>query len=345
MSGPVLVGRAAAFPSDLGLGADGPRALSGDDAWALLFGGDWEAELERRGLQRDRARERHGVVTREWLHAPGAPRAVERGTERLAVAAAERALADARRTGAEVDLVVVASSTPDRVSASLAARVCQALGCEGNAFDVRAGGAAAILGWAAAARWPVDAGRCAVVVAAETPSAYLSAEDPANALLFGDGAAALVLHHDPDSVGGLAALAGFTRAAHGRPFSVPGELPPRADEVAAGAFRLQAPDAEYRAGLARAWAELATQLRGRVAALPPREATLLANAATRAGAEACARDVGLSPAPALAALARHGACGAASCLIALAELDELPARTVLAAVGGGVHAAGLVWDA
>ena len=345
MSGLRLVGRGAAFPSDLGLGADGPRALSGDDAWRLLLGDGWEAELERRGLERDRARERHGVTTREWLHRPGAAPVHDRGAERLATRAAERALDSAGLRGEHCDLVVVATSTPDRIGASLSARVAASVGASRASLDVRAGGAGGVLAWLVAARWLGAQGRSALVVAVESPSAYLHAEDPGNALLFGDAAGAIVLRRDDAGDAGCAAAVERTQPPTGTSFTVPGPLPPTSAALERGEYRLRPPDRAYRDRLGSAWRNLAVELKDRILELEPRSAELCANAATRALAEQVAEGLGLSPLPTLAALARHGACGSAACLVALAELDALPPRLVLAAVGGGVHAAGLVWDA
>ncbi len=343
MSGLTLAGRGVAFPSDLGLGADGPRKLAGADVWALLWGPDWRAEIARRGLDGERARLVHGVSEREWLHRPGVRPSVDRGTERLATCAARRALEASATSAGEIDLLVTATSTPDRIGASLAARLARELGVRGASFDVRAGGAGGVLAWIAAARWLQAEGRSALVVAAEAPSAYLHAGDPSNALLFGDGAGALVLRREAGADTGIAAAFSSTHALAGRPLSLPGALPPDAEACEAGAYALCAPDGPYVEGLRAVWDGLAAELGARLRALPAAPTVALGNPATRERALLLSQQLGLAPQALLHSLGSHGACGAAAPLIALAELQELAPRLVLAAVGGGVHAAGLIW--
>ena len=117
------------------------------------------------------------------------------GTAALATCAAERALAAAGIGGAELDLIVVATSTPDHLTPPTACEVQPALGAFGAAcFDVEAGFA----GWLYAlvlANALVTAGqaRTALVISAEKLSTVADRTDPNTGPLFGDGAGAVVL--------------------------------------------------------------------------------------------------------------------------------------------------------
>ena len=94
-----------------------------------------------------------------------------------------------------MDLIIVATTTPDAVFPSTACRVQAALGCRGSAaFDVQAvcSGFVYALGTADGL---IRAGsyKRALVIGAETLSRVVNWEDRSTCVLFGDGAAAVVL--------------------------------------------------------------------------------------------------------------------------------------------------------
>jgi 3-oxoacyl-[acyl-carrier-protein] synthase III len=116
----------------------------------------------------------------------------------LAAAAGRAALADAGVDAAELDLVVVATTSPDEMSPHAATFVAGALGAaRAGALDVSAAcvGFLSALGLAASA---IEAGRArqVLVVGADLLSRYLDGHDRQSAMLFGDGAGAVVLSGD-----------------------------------------------------------------------------------------------------------------------------------------------------
>jgi 3-oxoacyl-[acyl-carrier-protein] synthase-3 len=117
----------------------------------------------------------------------------------LAVEAGRRALQHAGMTAAELDLVVVATTTPDNTFPATATRVQAKLGMErGAAFDVQAVCSGFIYALAVADNF-IKAGqaRSALVIGAETFSRILDWEDRGTCVLFGDGAGAVVLRSVP----------------------------------------------------------------------------------------------------------------------------------------------------
>jgi len=121
----------------------------------------------------------------------------ERGvtTSQLATEAAKRALADAGVQAADVDLIIVATSTPDFVFPSTACLVQANLGAKGGAaFDVQAVCSGFVYALSTADAF-VRAGRarCALVIGAEVFSSILDWNDRGTCVLFGDGAGAVVL--------------------------------------------------------------------------------------------------------------------------------------------------------
>jgi 3-oxoacyl-[acyl-carrier-protein] synthase-3 len=150
---------------------------------------------ERIGVDSDWIVRRTGIRERRYA-------APDERTSDLAVAAARRALSDADRKPSDVDLVLVATMTPDELTPNTAPLVAEALGIKVAAFDV----GAACTGWLAAlsvGAAQVETGRseCVLVIGAETLSRVTNMDDKRTASLFGDGAGAVVL--SPDGEGAI----------------------------------------------------------------------------------------------------------------------------------------------
>jgi 3-oxoacyl-[acyl-carrier-protein] synthase-3 len=122
-------------------------------------------------------------------------------TSHLAVKAAERALAHADVKASELDLIVLATATPDETFPATATRVQAALGmANGAAFDVQAVCAGFIYALSVAdSMLKSGTASKALVIGAETFSRILDWHDRATCVLFGDGAGAIVLSAEQGS--------------------------------------------------------------------------------------------------------------------------------------------------
>lgn len=132
--------------------------------------------------------------------------ATDETTTDLALAAARQALTDARLDTDRVDLVVVATSTPDSPCPSVAARVAAGLAVAAPAIDVNGACTGFVHALAFAASHlggPVHAAdgaaRHALVIGADRYRSLTDPADRATAVLFGDGAAAVVVRIEPDT--------------------------------------------------------------------------------------------------------------------------------------------------
>jgi len=116
-------------------------------------------------------------------------------TATLGAQAARRALADAGLTAADVDLIIVATSTPDRTFPASATQIQAALGItRGAAFDLQAVCSGFVYGLTTAdALLRCEQSQCALVIGSETFSRILDWSDRATCVLFGDGAGAAVV--------------------------------------------------------------------------------------------------------------------------------------------------------
>lgn len=137
-----------------------------------------------------------GIRERRW--------AEKESTSDLAVQASRTALEGAGLAAADLDLIVVATTTPDMPLPATANAIQQKLGCPHvPAFDL----SAACSGWLYAlsvGRQFIMTGtyRNVLVVAAEEMSKFTNKTDRATAFLFGDGSGAAVLTADKPSRGG-----------------------------------------------------------------------------------------------------------------------------------------------
>jgi 3-oxoacyl-[acyl-carrier-protein] synthase-3 len=113
----------------------------------------------------------------------------------LALHAARHALEAAGRSAADVDLIIVATSTPDMVFPSTACMLQEKLGVHGcPAFDMQAVCSGFVYALSVAdSMIRTGAARCALVIGAEVFSRILDFKDRTTCVLFGDGAGAVVL--------------------------------------------------------------------------------------------------------------------------------------------------------
>lgn len=116
-------------------------------------------------------------------------------TASLALEAAKKALANAQVDASEIDLIIVATSTPDNTFPSSATKVQDGLGIRhGVAFDLQAVCSGFVFAMATADKFLISGShRKALVIGAEVFSRILDWEDRTTCVLFGDGAGAVVL--------------------------------------------------------------------------------------------------------------------------------------------------------
>lgn len=163
---------------------------------------------------------RSGIAARHYA-------APEQCSSDLAVIAAQRALEMAGRTASEVDLVIVASSTPDFYGSfpSTACVVQQKLGMNNTsaAFDVQAVCSGFVYALSTADAF-IRSGnyKRVLVIGAEVFSRILDFSDRTTCVLFGDGAGAVLLEASPEP--GILASKLHADGRHADVLSVPASL-------------------------------------------------------------------------------------------------------------------------
>ena len=162
-----IAGTGGYLPAEILTNADLARRIDTDDEWVRT----------RTGI-----RERHIAAADEQ-------------TSDLALVAAQRALGAAKLAPDQVDMIIVATTTPDMVFPSTACILQDKLGVKnGPAFDVQAVCSGFVYALAIADRMVASgAAQNALVVGAEIYSRILDWSDRGTCVLFGDGAGAVVL--------------------------------------------------------------------------------------------------------------------------------------------------------
>ena len=161
----------------IGCGSYLPDRILGNDELSSMVDTSDEWIVSRTGI-----RQRHIAADGQF-------------TSDLAVKASSRALENAGISADEVDLIIVATTTPDNTFPSVATKVQAKLGLEkGAAFDIQAVCSGFIYGLAVADNF-IKAGQAETVllVGAETFSRIIDWQDRSTCVLFGDGAGAVVL--------------------------------------------------------------------------------------------------------------------------------------------------------
>ena len=133
-------------------------------------------------------RERTGITQRHRARD-------DQPTSDLAVEAAKRALADAGRTAAEVDLIIVATTTPDMTFPSVASIVQRKIGAPTCiAFDVQAVCSGFVYALSVADGFVAHSmAKCALIIGAEEMTRLMDWTDRSTCVLFGDGAGCVVV--------------------------------------------------------------------------------------------------------------------------------------------------------
>lgn len=121
-------------------------------------------------------------------------------TSTLGVEAARRAMLAAEVKAEDIDLIILGTTTPDKIFPSTACIIQRQLGVSpGPAFDIQAVCSGFVYALDVANRFIQTGGaKTALVIGSETLSRIVNWKDRSTAILFGDGAGAVVLQHSDE---------------------------------------------------------------------------------------------------------------------------------------------------
>jgi 3-oxoacyl-[acyl-carrier-protein] synthase-3 len=167
MSGLTITGWGTALPERVVTNADLAETLDTSDEWIV----------ERTGIRERRV----GGTTSE-----------------LAIAAGRAALDKAGLEGSDIDVLLLATTTGDRIVPATAPAIQDALGISGGAVDLNAACSGFVYGLVLANGLLATGARRVLLIGAETLSKITDWSDRSNAILFGDGAGAIVIEATED---------------------------------------------------------------------------------------------------------------------------------------------------
>ncbi len=258
-------------------------------------------------------------------------------TSDLALHAARNALDMAGIAATDVDLVIVATTTPDMVFPSTAAILQGKLGAPGGAaFDLQAVCSGFVYALAVADRMLAGGmARNALVVGAEIYSRILDWNDRGTCVLFGDGAGAVVLV--PSQVPGIVSAHLHADGRYGAMLSVPGTL---ADGAVSGSPYVHMDGGGVFKFAVRVMAEVAQEALGENGLDATAIDWLIPHQANVRIIDATAKKLGVPPEKVVVTVDRHANTSAASIPLALDEAvrdGRIVAghRVLLLGVGGG----------
>lgn len=119
-------------------------------------------------------------------------------TSSLAIDAAQAALERIGRRGSDVDMLLLSTTTPEQTVPATSATVSAALGTGGGAMDLNAACAGFVYGLVVGDGMIASGAKRVLLIGSDTLSAITDWDDRSTAVLFADGAGAVVLEPDPD---------------------------------------------------------------------------------------------------------------------------------------------------
>ncbi len=267
----------------------------------------------------------------------------------LSLQAAQAALEVANLDPARLDVIIVATVTPDHVFPATACMLQDALGAEkAAAFDLSAGCTGFVYGLSVAADM-LTAGnyRYALVVGAETLSRIVDWTDRNTCVLFGDGAGAVVLQASEAEGGVLSHVLG-SDGSGGELLILPAggsALPATSETIIKRQHFLQMQGRQVFRFATRIMVEASEQALGRAGQVVDDVALFIPHQANDRILQAAARGLGIPEERMFSNLDRYGNTSAASIPIALCEAIEqglVKSDDLIVCVGFG---AGLTWAA
>ena len=183
--GCAITGWASALPSTVVTNQDIMTLFDTSDEWIV----------ERTGIRQRRAADGPFVTPKPSASPPGGMGT----TAQLAAEAGRGALAGAGLTGADIDLLVLCTTTPDQLVPATSSALANALAIKGGAMDINAACAGFTYGLVASTGFIATGAERVLLIGAETLTRITNWSDRSNAFLFGDGAWAVVLEAIPDN--------------------------------------------------------------------------------------------------------------------------------------------------
>lgn len=338
IEGPTLLGTGTAFPP---LELDNVQVLT-----RIAARQGKTMSPERLAFAAGALESEYGLSRRAWCHEVGQPLDPEHELTSvdLGERAARAALADAGLEASEVAVLLVATSSPHRMTSTVSAAIGARLGIRALCFDARAGCAGGLFALSTAALYVAAGTGPALVIGTETFSKVIPPDYKDSVMSMADGAGALVL--GPGS-GALLSAYLETDGSLGHLVNTPGPMPPTQAAIEAGLYYLAGDPAGLKAAIPGAYQSALSGALDQAGLAATDLDAYVPHQVGRQVVEGVCSAVGVPLEKAWIAPERHANIGAAGWLVALAEARaegfvSAGQRVGLASVGGGMSWAGAV---
>jgi len=269
-------------------------------------------------------------------------------TSTMSVAASEQAMERAGVTAADLDLILVATSSPDYLTPPVSSQIQDMLGANCGAMTLVVGCTGFVYGVVTAHQFIASgAAETVLVIGAETISRNLNWEDRTTCVLFGDGAGAVVMQATEQDAGVMAQVLGSDGSGAEHLIQVSGGTrnPPTAENIASGDNYLRMNGREVFKFATTKMGESLDQVMAAAGITADDIDLFVPHQANARIIEFAAKRAGIPMEKVVMNVERYGNTSAATIPIALAEAFEdgrIQPGATLALVGFG---AGLTWAA
>lgn len=223
-----------------------PDWISNEDIFRMLMGENFAAVLASIGLRPEYPEEVVGLKHRRWTHLIGTPaNHSEENCVDLGIKAVQALLTEQNLTADDIDILLLASTTPHKTTTSSACAIGAALGIQAPCLDLKAGCSTGLYALLNAAMHVKTGFERVLLVAAETPTKYANPKIQETVIGVGDAAVALLLGPGDSSQGILGGFLGADGEL-GTLVNTPGLLPPTHEAIDAGQYYYHGNAAELK---------------------------------------------------------------------------------------------------
>ena len=233
-----IAGSASAFPGPI----TSPKGevfekVTNEAIFETLLGDDWQNKCEALGLSPDYPEKVVGLKERYWTHWPGTPISHdETMAADLAVEACRKALAKASLEPNDIDMFVLATTSPLKITSSTAGAIEARLKMEAPGIELKAGCSSGLYALMTALSYMNFGAKRVLVCAAETLSKFAPPQAKEALFNVADGAGALVLESCDDGITLRSAMLSMNGELGEKLIGTPGLLPPTKEAVETGQY-------------------------------------------------------------------------------------------------------------
>ena len=233
-----IAGSASAFPGPITSPKGGVfEKVTNEAIFETLLGDGWQEKCAHLGLSPDYPEKVVGLKERYWTHWPGTPISHDEVMAAdLATEACRKALANASLDANDIDLFVLATTSPLKITSSTAGAVEARLQMEAPGIELKAGCSSGLYALMTALSYMNFGAKRVLVCAAETLSKFAPPQAKEALFNVADGAGALVLESCDEGITLKSAMLSMNGKLGEKLIGTPGLLPPTKEAVEEGQY-------------------------------------------------------------------------------------------------------------